>query len=628
MTYPTYESNIPVVMRFMIDLRMTGMCWIQVDKRSCVQPQINASNCQIEYEVSYKSIYCHPPEQEWSRIPPLRIMSFDIECISESNAFPEAEKDPVIQIACVLVKFGQSEPYSRCVFTLNSCSPISGTTVKSFDCERKLLMAFTEFVNLSDPDFVLGYNILNFDFPYLLDRAKSLNLDEFDLLGRLNNFRTRAKDTIFSSKAYGTRESKLVNLDGRIVLDLIQVIQRDYKLRSYSLNAVSSHFLNEQKEDVAHSMIPDLFRGNDDTRKRLALYCLKDAILPLKISDHIMCLYNYIEMARVTGVPFNYLLARGQQVKVISQLYRKAKEDSYFIPALKVEASDEQYEGATVIEPDKGFYNVPIATLDFASLYPSIMMAHNLCYTTLLDPKIISAFNLKESDYTITPSGDYFVKPHIKKGVLPIILEDLISARKRAKAELKKETDSAKKACLDGRQLALKISANSVYGFTGATVGKLPCIQISQSVTAFGRQMIELTKEEVEKRYNVMNGYLHDAKVIYGDTDSVMIKFGSNNLEEVMNLGREASTFVTSKFIKPISLEFEKCYYPYLLINKKRYAGLYWTKCDQYDKMDTKGLETVRRDNCRLVQTLVDKCLRMILIDRDVEGAKEYWIFF
>ena len=255
-------------------------------------------------------------------------------------------------------------------------------------------------------------------------------------------------------------------------------------------------------------------------------------------------------------------------------------------------------------------------------------MAHNLCYTTLLDPKIISAFNLKESDYTITPSGDYFVKPHIKKGVLPIILEDLISARKRAKAELKKETDSAKKACLDGRQLALKISANSVYGFTGATVGKLPCIQISQSVTAFGRQMIELTKEEVEKRYNVMNGYLHDAKVIYGDTDSVMIKFGSNNLEEVMNLGREASTFVTSKFIKPISLEFEKCYYPYLLINKKRYAGLYWTKCDQYDKMDTKGLETVRRDNCRLVQTLVDKCLRMILIDRDVEGAKEYWIFF
>jgi DNA polymerase delta subunit 1 len=95
-------------------------------------------------------------------------------------------------------------------------------------------------------------------------------------------------------------------------------------------------------------------------------------------------------------------------------------------------------------------------------------------------------------DYTGV--GDKFVKSSVKKGILPTILEDLISARKKAKADLKKETDPFRKAVLDGRQLALKISANSVYGFTGATVGKLPCLQVSQSVTAFGRQMIEFTK--------------------------------------------------------------------------------------------------------------------------------------
>ena len=163
-----------------------------------------------------------------------------------------------------------------------------------------------------------------------------------------------------------------------------------------------------------------------------------------------------------------------------------------------------------------------------------------------------------------------------------------------------------------------------MYGFTGATVGKLPCIQISASVTAFGRQMIDQTQQLVEAKFTRANGYEHDAVVIYGDTDSVMVKFGSQDLAKVMDLGREAAQHVTKHFVTPISLEFEKCYFPYLLISKKRYAGLYWTNPEKYDKMDTKGIETVRRDNCRLVQTLIDTCLRKILIDRDVEGAKNY----
>ena len=143
---------------------------------------------------------------------------------------------------------------------------------------------------------------------------------------------------------------------------------------------------------------------------------------------------------------------------------------------------------------------------------------------------------------------------------------------------------------LDGRQLALKISANSVYGFTGAQVGKLPCLEISGSVTAYGRTMIELTKNEVEKHYRIANNYENDAVVIYGDTDSVMVNFGVKTLERAMELGREAAEIVSAKFVRPIKLEFEKVYYPYLLINKKRYAGLYFTRPETYDKMDCKGV--------------------------------------
>lgn len=130
-----------------------------------------------------------------------------------------------------------------------------------------------------------------------------------------------------------------------------------------------------------------------------------------------------------------------------------------------------------------------------------------------------------------------------------------------------------------------------MYGFTGATIGKLPCLAISTSVTAYGRQMIDLTKREVEAQYSIKNGYDHDAQVIYGDTDSVMVKFGCPDLPTAMRLGAEAADLVSAKFKKPIKLEFEKVYFPYLLISKKRYAGLYWTRPDKYDKMDTKGIE-------------------------------------
>ena len=177
---------------------------------------------------------------------------------------------------------------------------------------------------------------------------------------------------------------------------------------------------------------------------------------------------------------------------------------------------------------------------------------------------------------------------------------------------------------LDGRQLALKVSANSVYGFTGAQVGQLPCLEISSSVTAFGRQMIHKTKELVEAHYSRANGFDFDAKVIYGDTDSVMILFGVESMERAMELGREASQFVTTQFIKPIKLEFEKVYYPFLLLNKKRYAGLYWTKLETWDKLDTKGIESVRRDNCMLVRKMVNTVLDKILIERNVPEAIEF----
>ncbi|XP_071955316.1 DNA polymerase delta catalytic subunit-like [Antedon mediterranea] len=625
--HQSYESNIDFEIRFMVDTEVVGCNWIELPANQYhIRKTGNGefdkqSLCQIEVDVAWDAFISHAAEGEWQKVAPFRILSYDIECAGRKGIFPEPDKDPVIQIANMVICQGQKDPFVRNVFTLNSCAPIVGSDVLSFMNERDLLKSWSEFIKDVDPDIITGYNIQNFDMPYLLNRAATLKVKEFPFLARVLNTRSVIKDSTFQSKQMGKRENKVVNIEGRVQFDLFQILLRDYKLRSYRLNAVSFHFLEEQKEDVQHSIITDLQNGSNQTRRRLAVYCLKDAMLPIRLLEKLMCIINYMEMARVTGVPMTYLLSRGQQIKVVSQLLRHSKEQDLLMPTQKVDTGDD-YVGATVIEPEKGYYNIPIATLDFSSLYPSIMQAHNLCYTSLLSQGMREKLNPDE--YIKTPSGNYFVKASVRKGLLPVVLAGLLSARKKAKTELKKETDPFRKKVLDGRQLALKISANSVYGFTGAQVGKLPCLEISQSVTAFGRMMIERTKDFVESKYTVANGYQHDAKVIYGDTDSVMIKFGVDTVQASIDLGKEAAEWITKEFPDPCKLEFEKVYFPYLLINKKRYAGLYFTKADVHDKMDCKGIETVRRDNSPLVANLINTCLQKILIERDPDGAVEH----
>lgn len=153
----------------------------------------------------------------------------------------------------------------RNVFTLDTCLPIVGTEVYAFKSEKELLLKWSEFVRRTDPDVLTGFNIQNFDVPYLLNRAKALKChDKFEHLGRIKGVRAKMKSSTFSSSAHGTRESVDTSIDGRVMMDLIQYMYRNHKLSSYSLNAVSAEFLGQQKEDVHHSIISDLQRGSDE----------------------------------------------------------------------------------------------------------------------------------------------------------------------------------------------------------------------------------------------------------------------------------------------------------------------------------------------------------------------------
>ncbi len=163
------------------------------------------------------------------------------------------------------------------MFALHGADKISGVHVKSSDEEEELLINFEKLMITYDPDFITGYNMVNFDLNYILERARHLGLQNYGMFGRSKGILSKIKNSTFQSKVMGNRETKEINIDGRIQLDMLIHMHKEHKLSSYRLNNVAYEILNDQKEDVHHTEIYKLFKGGKDTRKRLAIYCIKDA---------------------------------------------------------------------------------------------------------------------------------------------------------------------------------------------------------------------------------------------------------------------------------------------------------------------------------------------------------------
>lgn len=323
---------------------------------------------------------------------------------------------------------------------------------------------------------------------------------------------------VFKSSAYGERWSYNFDMTGRAIQDLLVYVRREHKLESYKLDNVSEHFLKDNKIDLEAKLLFKYFETGPKERGLIAEYCVKDCILPIKLCKHskLMVVQNLIEMSRVTYTPLPQIINRGQQIKVFNQLVWYAHLGGFVMNDQPLRVVD-GYEGATVLDPKPGWYDQPIVVLDFASLYPSIIRNKNLCYSTIVrNPKYK---NLPGVEYHVIKVGDRvhtFVKNTVLKGVLPTLEENLLNARKAVKKQMKTEQNKDIYAMLDAKQLAIKVSCNSVYGFTGANMYPEPAI--AESITATGRSFIDTTRD------GILSGYAN-SDVLYGDTDSVFIKF-------------------------------------------------------------------------------------------------------
>ena len=440
-------------------------------------------------------------------------MYFDIEACSEDGSFPNALKprDRVTQICAILKNNKNTEKY---LFNLGTIDPIEDTIVLQYPSEKKLLLDYAQFIRDTNPDIIVGYNIFGFDNGYLFERAKVLGItDKFNYQSKLSNYFTELKNKTLNNQQSGFNEWKMTKFIGRIHIDLLQVIKKDFKLESYKLDYVGEHFLKEGKDDVSPKEIFEAWsedRGTREKRTRVGKYCVQDTNLCLRLFEKFSVLTNHLEMAKVTRVPLEYLITRGQSIKVFSQIAYETRKAGYLIPVLPVFEKDSKFQGATVLEAKVGYYDKPVAGLDFASLYPSIMIAHNMCYSTVvLNDKYLNLPGVEYSAIKISDSVSYsFVQS--QPGVLSGILQNLWTARKVTKREMNATKDQFLKNVLNAKQLAIKVSMNSIYGFTGAVVGVLPCLEISQSVTGCGRQMIEQTCTLARNQFK--------CEVIYGDS--------------------------------------------------------------------------------------------------------------
>lgn len=559
-------------------------------------------------------------------------------------------------------------------------------------------------------DLYMGHN-LTFDWKFIFDHVNFLSKDNIPYQD-LNIDKAKSKEyidwnlikpksrtwylskliykicplTILETSSCGRGSKTKAQPSNPLVmtLDTYLLLSEDssHKYDSYTLNFLSKKILHDSKVDLPPKQINLHFKNH--YYKDIVQYCDHDCLLVSALVKTLRLIIVNIALSKVCNTAFSVLTTRGLQIRTWNLLVRECYKKNILFYILKAPSS-QSYDGGCVFEPLTGYYDKNVVfTLDFASLYPTVIQDYNLCYSTLFYPKnrptketLINWYgepeNLEDPYYNdikkelrpqitkntidLLPSkvvGDcHFVQSY--RGVLPSILDDLRSLRTKVKNEMKQmmkdktkynnETQSwispiyeIEYLSLDAEQLAIKLTMNASYGFTGVQDGRLPCHPISESVTYLARTMVTFAKKETEKKFVADN-----LLVLYGDTDSIMVLAQNilividviRNLPtiecmtESIELGKRVETYLNATFkivgFVLMNLVWEKAYTPYLLVGKKNYAGMLWVQPHIYAYMDVKTLGK-KRDIYEYIRETMEKMLKTLFIDRRIDLVKEHVI--
>ncbi|XP_038222862.1 DNA polymerase zeta catalytic subunit [Zerene cesonia] len=516
--------------------------------------------------------------------------------------------------------------FDRCIFNEN---------VFYVNTELDIFDKIINLVKEHDPDIMCGYEIEMNSWGYVLERAQFLGIEIVKEISRITEK--------YRQKKWRHDENEMEGrIIGRITFNVWRLFRYELALSSYSFENCMYQILKERVPKYSYSQLSEWWNHESRMLRWIPVeYYLTRLSGTVRMLEKLDMINRTSELARLFGLQWWEVLSRGSQFRVESLMLRAARPLNLVAlsPTVKQRAAMRAPECLPLIfEPESRFYNDPVIVIDFQSLYPSMMIAYNYCFSTCIGriqningstPYEFGAWRLRIPREKLealakndlihwSPVGVGFVKASVRRGVLPALLRRILAARQAVKKGMKMQTDEAVKKAMHSRQLGLKLIANVTYGYTAANFsGRMPCVEVGDSVVSKGRETLERAIKLVrEGKWN--------AKVIYGDTDSMFVLVPGGSRSEAFEIGQEIADAVTADNPSPVVLKLEKVYQPCILQTKKRYVGYMYESADQEKPVyEAKGIETVRRDGCPASVKLLQSSLCELFDTGDISRVKK-----
>ena len=585
----------------------------------------------------------------------MSIMSLELHVNTRGKLSPDPEQD---EIACVFWCL-QSDDEDLEVNTAKESSHVgilvltedgtlgqrisqqTSADVEGETSELDLITRMVDIVRSYDPDIITGYEVHGGSWGYLIERARCKY--DYDLCDEFSRMKSQSHGRFGrENDRWGFNQTSTIRVTGRHMINIWRAMRGELNLLQYTMENVAFHVLHRR---IPHYSYKDLTSWYNSQKPRdlakVINYYLSRVQVDLEILEQNELVPRTSEQARLLGVDFFSVFSRGSQFKVESLMFRIAKPENLLLvsPSRKQVGQQNALECLPlVMEPQSAFYNSPLLVLDFQSLYPSVMIAYNYCYSTFLG-RVVSwrgqnkmgftdynreqrLLELLKDQINIAPNGIMYVKPAVRKSLLAKMLGEILETRVMVKSGMKADKDDKTlQRLLNNRQLALKLIANVTYGYTSASFsGRMPCSEIADSIVQTGRETLE---KAIALIHSVERW---GAEVVYGDTDSLFVYLKGRTKDEAFDVGNEIAAAVTDMNPRPVKLKFEKVYLPCVLLAKKRYVGFKYESKDQKEPdFDAKGIETVRRDGTPAEQKIEEQALKVLFKTADLSQVKEYF---
>ncbi|KAK2858506.1 hypothetical protein FQN49_004667 [Arthroderma sp. PD_2] len=576
----------------------------------------------------------------------MSVMSLEVHVNTRGTLAPNPEED---EIACIFWSFiSEDEDRHHGIVALSERGDLSsrikpdpGVEFQEESSELDLMNRIIGVIRYYDPDILTGYEVHNGSWGYLIERARRCY--DYDLCDEFSRVKSQSHGRIGrEADRWGFNHTSTIRVTGRHMINIWRAMRGELNLLQYTMENVTFHLLHKR---VPHYPFEDLTKWFKSDRPRdvakTIQYFSSRVDLNLQILEANELISRTSEQARILGVDFYSVFSRGSQFKVESLMFRIAKPENFILisPSRKQVGQQNALECLPlVMEPQSDFYTSPLLVLDFQSLYPSIMIAYNYCYSTNLgrivnwrgrnkmgvtdyerQPGLLA---LLKDKVNIAPNGIIYAKQEVRQSLLAKMLTEILETRVMVKGGMKEDKDDRPlQRLLNNRQLALKLIANVTYGYTSASFsGRMPCSEIADSI-------VQTARETLEKAIALIHSVKRwGAEVVYGDTDSLFIYLKGRTREEAFDLGEEIAKTITDSNPRPVKLKFEKVYHPCILLAKKRYVGYkYEARNQQEPEFDAKGIETVRRDGTPAEQKIEEKVLKLLFETSDLSRVKEYF---